>query len=189
MALTFRATVDQPQRFARSKAVGAHFGLTPRRFQSGETDYDGRTSKCGDDADRTLRGGAGAPHTHPEMVLAQGSGYAGRPSPRRQEGDRCLGPAPCRHLHRIWIDDSEFIGAKKSIPRQPEKGLLSLPGGRVPLAGTMGEASSQRTRFRFGRTMFRLFHLTLLNPSCGGLAPTSERSESLARQHAFIGRA
>jgi transposase len=38
VALTFRATVDQPQRFARSKSVGAHFGLAPRRFQSGETD-------------------------------------------------------------------------------------------------------------------------------------------------------
>jgi len=44
VALTFRATVDQPQRFAHSKGVGAHFGLTPRRFQSGETDYDGRIS-------------------------------------------------------------------------------------------------------------------------------------------------
>jgi transposase len=38
VALTFRATLDQPQRFARSKTVGAHFGLAPRRFQSGETD-------------------------------------------------------------------------------------------------------------------------------------------------------
>ena len=47
VALTFPATVDQPQRFARSKTVGAHFGLAPRRFQSGETDYDGRISKCG----------------------------------------------------------------------------------------------------------------------------------------------
>ncbi len=45
VALTFRATVDQPQRFVRSKMVGAHFGLVPRRFQSGETDYDGRISE------------------------------------------------------------------------------------------------------------------------------------------------
>src|ERR1700738_2677086 len=32
---------------------GAHFGLTPRRFQSGETDHDGRISKCGDAMRRT----------------------------------------------------------------------------------------------------------------------------------------
>ena len=41
VALTYRATVDQPQRFAHSKAVGAHFGLAPRRVQSGEVDYEG----------------------------------------------------------------------------------------------------------------------------------------------------
>ena len=47
-ALTFRATVDVPARFARSRTVGAHFGLTPRKWQSGEIDRMGRISKCGD---------------------------------------------------------------------------------------------------------------------------------------------
>jgi len=41
VALTFRATVDVPSRFASSKAVGAAFGLTPRRQQSGEIDRMG----------------------------------------------------------------------------------------------------------------------------------------------------
>src|SRR5215469_16018625 len=36
VALTYRATVDQPQRFVHSRAVGAHVGLTPKRYQSGE---------------------------------------------------------------------------------------------------------------------------------------------------------
>jgi len=40
VALTYRATVDQPQRFVHSRAVGAHIGLTPKRYQSGEIDYD-----------------------------------------------------------------------------------------------------------------------------------------------------
>jgi len=48
VALTYRATVDQPQRFVHSRAVGAHVALTPKRYQSGETDYDGGVSKCGD---------------------------------------------------------------------------------------------------------------------------------------------
>jgi transposase len=48
VAMTFRATIDQPARFAKSKAVGAHFGLTPHRYQSGEMDYSGRIFKCGD---------------------------------------------------------------------------------------------------------------------------------------------
>jgi len=48
VSITFQATVDIPQRFTSSKAVGAHFGLTPRAFSSGETDYTGRISRCGD---------------------------------------------------------------------------------------------------------------------------------------------
>ena len=54
VALTYRATVDQPQRFVHSRAVGAHVGLTPKRYQSGEIDYDGRVSKCGDALLRTM---------------------------------------------------------------------------------------------------------------------------------------
>ncbi|WP_081356553.1 IS110 family transposase [Agrobacterium vitis] len=49
VALTFRATVDDPGRFKKSVTVGAHFGLTPRRCQSGETDWSGRISKCGNE--------------------------------------------------------------------------------------------------------------------------------------------
>jgi transposase len=47
-ALTFKAAVDDPKRFRRSKTVAAHFGLTPRRYQSGERDSPGRISKAGD---------------------------------------------------------------------------------------------------------------------------------------------
>jgi len=48
VALTFAAAVDDPSRFRSSKTVGAHFGLTPKRYQSGETDMTGRISKIGD---------------------------------------------------------------------------------------------------------------------------------------------
>jgi len=54
VALTYRATVDQPQRFVHSRAVGAQVGLTPRRHQSGEIDYDGGISKSGDTMLRTM---------------------------------------------------------------------------------------------------------------------------------------
>jgi len=52
-ALTFRAGVDVPSRFARSRSVGAHFGLAPRKWQSGEVDRTGRISRCGDAMMRT----------------------------------------------------------------------------------------------------------------------------------------
>ena len=52
-ALAFRATVDRPERFRRSRDVGAHLGLTPARYQSGETDIQGKISRCGDELART----------------------------------------------------------------------------------------------------------------------------------------
>ncbi len=48
VALTFAAAIDDPARFKSSKDVGAYFGLTPTKYQSGETDIDGRISKIGD---------------------------------------------------------------------------------------------------------------------------------------------
>jgi transposase len=48
VALTFASAIDDPSRFKSSKTVGAHFGLTPTRYQSGETDRTGRISKTGD---------------------------------------------------------------------------------------------------------------------------------------------
>jgi transposase len=48
VALSFASAIDEPGRFRSSKAVGAHFGLTPKRYQSGESDVTGRISKIGD---------------------------------------------------------------------------------------------------------------------------------------------
>src|SRR5438874_12816341 len=47
-ALAFKATIDDPARFARSRSVGAYVGLTSRRHASGEADWTGLISKCGD---------------------------------------------------------------------------------------------------------------------------------------------
>jgi transposase len=52
-ALTFRAAIDDPERFKSSRNVAAHFGLTPRRFQSGQMDIKGKISKMGDESVRT----------------------------------------------------------------------------------------------------------------------------------------
>src|SRR5213076_2334508 len=53
-ALAFTAAVDDPGRFRRSRDIGAYLGLVPRRYQSGEIDYTGSISKCGDARLRTL---------------------------------------------------------------------------------------------------------------------------------------
>ena len=53
-SLAFVCTVEDPGRFSRSRDVGAHLGLTPRRYQSGESDRTGRISRQGDALARTL---------------------------------------------------------------------------------------------------------------------------------------
>jgi transposase len=54
VALTYVSAIDDPKRFTSSKRVGAHFGLTPKKYQSGETDISGRISKIGDSSVRAV---------------------------------------------------------------------------------------------------------------------------------------
>ena len=53
VSLTYASAIDDPGRFKSSKRVGAHFGMTPKKHQSGEADYTGRISKIGDRSVRT----------------------------------------------------------------------------------------------------------------------------------------
>ena len=109
-ALTFKAGVDDPGRFKRSRTVGAHFGLTPRRFQSGELDIDGHISKCGDaDVRATLYTAANALLTRSSRwspLKAWGMKLA------KTRGHRRAVIALARKLavilHRVWIDDTQF---------------------------------------------------------------------------------
>ena len=56
VALQVKTALDDPSRFRRSKTVGAYFGLTSRRWQTGKSvDFQGRISKMGDsDVRRSL---------------------------------------------------------------------------------------------------------------------------------------
>ena len=52
-ALIFKTAIDDPTRIAKSRDVGPLFGLTPGRYQSGETDIIGRITKVEDVMVRT----------------------------------------------------------------------------------------------------------------------------------------
>ena len=54
VSLTYRATVDVPARFRKSKSVGAVFGLTCAKYQSGEVEWSGRISRCGNEMMRVM---------------------------------------------------------------------------------------------------------------------------------------
>lgn len=110
VALTFKAAVDDPTRFKKSRTVAAHFGLTPRRFQSGEHDNPGRISKAGDrDVRATLYAEANALLMR-TMAGSQIKTWGMRLM--RTKGRRRAVVAVARKLavllHRMWIDGSEF---------------------------------------------------------------------------------
>ena len=116
VALTYRATVDQPQRFAHSRAVGAHLGLTPKRYQSGEIDYDGGVSKCGDALLRTMLYEAAHSLLTHSAKWSWLKAWGIRVAQRR--GIRRAIVAVARRLavvlHRMWVDGSEFRWKKDS---------------------------------------------------------------------------
>jgi len=110
IALADRATIDRPDRFRRSRDVGAHLGLTPARSQSGETAIQGRISRCGDELARTALDEA----AHPLLVRS-----------RKWSSLRAWGMRIAKHrgmararvavarklavvLHRMWRDGSTF---------------------------------------------------------------------------------
>ena len=109
-ALTFKAAVDDPSRFKRSRTVAAHFGLTPRRFQSGEHGNPGQISKAGDrDVRATLYAAANALLMRTitgSQIKLWGMRLV------RTKGRRRAVVAVARKLavllHRLWIDGSEF---------------------------------------------------------------------------------
>jgi len=109
-ALTFKAAVDDPTRFQKSRTVGAHFGLTPRRYQSGEHDNPGRIPKAGDSDVRATLYAAGNALLMRSMAQSQIKSWGMRLM--RTKGRRRAVVAVSRKLavllHRMWVDGTEF---------------------------------------------------------------------------------
>lgn len=109
-ALTVRAAVDDPARFSSSRTVAAHFGLTPRRYQSGEMDNPGRISRAGDcDVRSTLYAAANAMMMRSvasSEIKSWGLRLMCRKGRRRAvvAVDRKLAVV----MHRMWADNIEF---------------------------------------------------------------------------------
>src|SRR3954464_2814351 len=116
VAITFRTAVDDPGRFPSSKAVGAHFGLTPKRYQSGETDVPGGISKVGDAMVRT------ALYEAANAVLSRPTRFSTLKrwamDVARRRGLKRAKVALARKmgtvLHRMWIDGTEFRWGKEA---------------------------------------------------------------------------
>ena len=118
VAMTFRSAIDQPERFAHSKAVGAHFGLTPRKYQSGEIDRTGRISKVGDAMVRTALFEAANVMLTRAVRLSALKAWALRVASR--QGMKKAKVALARKLavvmHRMWRDGTTFRWGRQATP-------------------------------------------------------------------------
>ena len=109
VSLTYRATVDVPARFRKSRAVGAVFGLTCSKYQSGEINRTGAISKCGDEMMRVMLYEAAQ-----SMLRSKRWSWlkAWAMQIARRRGMKKAIVALARRLavimHRIWVDGTEF---------------------------------------------------------------------------------
>jgi transposase len=117
-SLTFKAAVDDPTRFKHSRTVAAHFGLTPRRFQSGEMDNPGHISRAGDpDVRCTLYVAANAMMTRSSRwspLKVWGMQLA------KKRGHKRAVVAVARKLavilHRMWLDGTTYRWGTEGAP-------------------------------------------------------------------------
>ncbi|WP_043839719.1 IS110 family transposase [Muricoccus aerilatus] len=116
VAMTFKAAVDDPSRFKHSRDVGAHFGLTPRRYQSGEVDRSGSISKTGDGDVRTALFEA----AHVMLLRVQRfsalRAWALRVAKARglKRAKVALARKLAVVLHRLWVDGTEFRWSREA---------------------------------------------------------------------------
>jgi transposase len=114
-ALCFKATIDDPTRFKRSRSVGAYVGLTTRRHASGELDWSGRISKCGDAMLRMyLFEAAGVLLTRvPKWSALRAWGMRLAKRNGLCKAKVAVARKLAVILHRMWIDGTEFNWSKK----------------------------------------------------------------------------
>ena len=114
VGLTYVAAIDDPGRFSSSKKVGAHFGMTPKKYQSGETDITGRISKTGDKGVRAVL--YEAAHITLTMPVKGGAlkSWAAKLAKRvgMQKAKVALARKLAVILHRMLVDGASFDAAK-----------------------------------------------------------------------------
>lgn len=118
VAVAYTATIDIPQRFKNSKAVGPILGLTPVLNQSGESHRVGRVSLCGDGMMRTLLYDAAQVLLNPVAKWSWLKAWAMSVAKRRglQKAMVALARRLAVIMHRMWSDGTEFCWSREKLP-------------------------------------------------------------------------
>jgi transposase len=110
VAITYKSTMDDPNRIAKSKAAGALFGLTPKKYQSGEKDVTGGITRAGDEMVRTALYEAAnvllSRITRFSKLKRWGMDVAKRRGPKRAKV--ALARKIAVILHRMWVDGTTY---------------------------------------------------------------------------------
>lgn len=119
-ALAFCAVIDDPRRFKRSRSVGAYLGLTPRRHASGQVDWSGRISKCGDVMLRSyLFEAAGVLLTRvPQWCRLKAWGLRLAKRVGFKKAKVAVARKLAVILHRMWSDQTEFQWSSGKEPKE-----------------------------------------------------------------------
>jgi transposase len=118
VSLTFSSAIDDARRFQSSKNVGAYFGITPTRYQSGQTDVSGRISRIGDAGVRAaLYEAAHVILTKPVKGCTALKSWAMRIAARggMKKAKVALARKLAVIMHRMLIDGTFFIDAAKAV--------------------------------------------------------------------------
>ena len=172
-ALAFVAAIDDPSRVRRSRDIGAYLGLVPRRHQSGEVDYTGGISKCGDGRVRTLL------YEAANVMLTRYKGqlklkdwaFAIAKPVNDAQGEGCSG-APPRDHHARDASRWDGVRARLSPASHETGGRNQLPRGATPKGG------SRRRRGLCSRGL-----LADCEPRCTQLTPSSAERARRERRH------
>jgi transposase len=110
VAITYKSAMDDPNRIAKSKAAGALFGLTPKKYQSGEKDVTGGITRTGDEMVRT------ALYEAANVLLSRITRFSklkrwGMDVAKRRGSKRAkvaLARKIAVILHRMWVDGTTY---------------------------------------------------------------------------------
>lgn len=110
-ALTYKAEIFDATRFKESRSVGAYLGMTPTQYASGETQKQGKTSKCGSKELRFLLVEAGV------VILTRSKKWSRLKAwglkIMRKKGLKKAAVAVGRKLavimHRMMLEEKDFI--------------------------------------------------------------------------------
>ncbi len=158
VALTYAAGVDDSARFRDSRTVGAHFGLTPRRFQSGEVDWSGGISRAGDaGVRRAVSGSQRADPPQPRLVRPEVVGRARGQAPWSGQGQGGTGAQVGRGAAQDVVGGRGLPVEGRSLAAQRDRlhtrsgrrgpsgdgvevSALKLFGGRIAFCGILHRA-------------------------------------------------